>query len=153
MGERGRGVALYALFAVLLLAGGGWFYRAAPVTGGDPRVADWQDTAAKLVPDQSEQVKSDTIVVTGDVTTERTADVQGGSYALTMVCLGDGGQVRVRLSASGDDDSGRGVPCTTNPSTLTLTVALASDFFMLVTGETEGGTAVFRWRLERTTGF
>jgi hypothetical protein len=153
MGERGRGAALYALFAVLLLAGGGWFYRTAPATGDDPRVADWQDAAARLLPDRPTQVKADTIVVAGDMTTERTADVQGGSYALTMICLGDRGQVRVRLSANGDDDSGRGVPCTAKPATVTLTVALASDFFMLVTGETEGGTAVFRWRLERTTGF
>jgi hypothetical protein len=153
MGERGRGALLYALFAVLLLAGGGWFVRTAPVTGGDPRVADWQQSAARLLPDLPLQVKSDTIVVAGDTTTERTTNVPGGSYSLSMVCLGDGGQVRVRLSANGDEDSGRGVPCTADPSTVTLTVALASDFFMLVTGETEGGTAVFRWRLDRARGF
>jgi Family of unknown function (DUF6023) len=153
MGERGRGALLYAVSAVLLLAGGGWFYRTAPVTGDDPRVLDWQQSAARLLPDQPLQVKADTIVVAGDMTTERSTAVQGGSYSLTMICLGDGGRVRVRLSANSDGDSGRGVPCTADPSTVTLTVALASDFFMLVSGETQGGTAVFRWRLDRTRGF
>jgi hypothetical protein len=153
MGERVRGTVLYALSAVLLLAGGVWFVRSAPDDGDDPRVVAWRQTAVRLLPDQPLQVTSDTIVVTGDMSTERTADVQGGSYALSMICLGDGGQVRVRLSASGDEDSGRGVPCSSDPSTVTLTVALASDFFMLVAGETEGGTAVFRWRLDRTRGF
>jgi hypothetical protein len=152
MGDRGRGWALYALSAVLLAGGGVWFVRAAPHGGADPRLAAWQTTASRLLPDQPLQIKADTIVVTGDRTTERSADVPAGAYSLSMVCLGDGGQVRVRLSSSGDD-SGRGLPCTDDPSTVTLTVALATDFFMTVSGETGGPAAVFRWRLDRSRGF
>jgi hypothetical protein len=36
---------------------------------------------------------------------------------------------------------------------VTLTVALATDFFMTVSGETGGPAAVFRWRLDRSRGF
>jgi hypothetical protein len=152
MGERDRGRALYALFAVLFAAGGVWFFRAAPGAGADPRLAGWQTTASRLLPDQPFQIKADTIVVTGDRTTERSTGVAAGAYSLSMVCLGDGGQVRVRLSSSGDD-SGRGLPCTEDPSTVTLTVALATDFYMTVSGETGGPAAVFRWRLDRSRGF
>jgi hypothetical protein len=152
MREKGRGRALYALFTVLLAGGGVWFFRTAPSTGADPRVPGWQTAAARLLPDQPFQIKADTIVVTGDATTERTTGVPAGAYSLSMVCLGDGGQVRVRLSSSGDD-SGRGLPCTEDPATVTLTVALATDFFMTVSGETGGPAAVFRWRLDRSRGF
>jgi hypothetical protein len=151
MGHRGRGVALYALFAVLVAGGGAWFVRAAPRTGADPRLAGWQTTAARLLPDQSFQIKADTIVISGDRSTERTTAVDAGAYSLSMVCLGDGGQVRVRLSEGGDD-SGRGLPCTEDPRTVTLTVALATHFFMTVSGETGGPAAVFRWRLDRVRG-
>jgi Family of unknown function (DUF6023) len=151
IGERARGTLLYALSIVLLLAGCVWFFRAAPTTGEDPRVASWRRTAAQLLPDLPFQVTADTIVMAGDITTERTTNVGGGSYTLSMICLGDGGHVRVRLSSVGDD-SGRAVACTPNPASVTLSVALAADFFMLVSGETGGATAVFRWRLDRTHG-
>jgi len=98
-------------------------------------------------------VKSETVLVGGGATTERSADVAGGSYQLSMICLGDGGHVRVRLSASADEDSGRGVPCGSRPSAVTLTVAVASRFYMLVSGESQAGTAVFRWRLDRNRPF
>jgi Family of unknown function (DUF6023) len=150
-GDRARGALLYALSAVLLLGGGVWFFRAAPTTGDDPRVASWRRTAAQLLPDLPFQVTADTIVMAGDVTTERSTNVGGGSYTLSMVCLGDGGHVRVRLSSVGDD-SGRAVACTPDPASVTLNVALAADFFMLVSGETGGATAVFRWRLDRARG-
>ncbi len=127
-GDRAKGALLYALSAVLLLGGGVWFFRAAPTTGDDH-----------------------TIVMAGDITTERSTNVGGGSYTLSMVCLGDGGHVRVRLSSIGDD-SGRAVACTPDPASVTLNVALAADFFMLVSGETGGATAVFRWRLDRARG-
>ena len=151
-GERARGALLYALSVVLLLAGGLWFFRAAPATGDDPRVAGWQRSAAQLLPDQPFQVMADTIVMPGDITTERTTNVDGGSYRLSMICLGDGGHVRVRLSSAGDD-SGRAVACVQDPASVTLTVALAADFFMRVSGETGGATTVFRWRLDRARGF
>jgi hypothetical protein len=151
IGERARGALLYSLSAVLLLAGGVWFFRAAPATGDDPRVSRWRRSAAQLLPDLPYQVTADTVVMAGDITTERTANVGGGSYTLSMICLGDGGHVRVRLSSVGDD-SGRAVACTRDPAPVTLTVALAADFFMLLSGETGGATAVFRWRLDRARG-
>jgi len=149
MGERGRGALLYAGAALLVLGGGAWFVVAAPRTGADPRVSRWMQTAARALPDQPLQIKSETMVVINNMTGERTDDVDGGSYSLSMVCLGDGGQVRVRLSSNADDDSGRGVPCTGSPATVTLSVALATQFYMFVSGENLAGTAVFRWRLDR----
>lgn len=153
MGERGRGALLYALATALLVAGAGWFVRAAPATGDDRRVPGWQRDAARLLPDRPDQVKAETVVVGAGATTERSADVTGGSYQLSMICVGDGGHVRVRLSASADADSGRAVPCAARPSAVTLTVAVASQLFMLVSGEAQAGTAVFRWRLDRTRPF
>jgi hypothetical protein len=150
--ERTRGVVLYSLTAVVLLAGGVWFVGTAPRTGLDPRVARWQQTAERLLPDLALQTMADTIVITGDVRTERNGPVDGGSYALSMVCAGTG-QVRVRLSSSGDNDSGRAVPCSDAPTPQQLRVALADEFFMSVSGEQDDGGAVFRWRLERTRSF
>ena len=65
---------------------------------------------------------------------------------------GDRGDVRVRLSSSGYD-SGRAVPCAESPQSVALTVAVAEKFFLRMSAETESGTAVFRWRLDRTRGF
>jgi Family of unknown function (DUF6023) len=150
--ERARGVLLYALSAALLVAGGLWFVRSAPAARTDRRVQAWQDSAANLLPDRPLQVRADTIVMNGDSSTERNESVGGGSYTLSMICLGDRGRVRVRLSASGDD-SGRAVPCSAAPQTVAVTVGLAADFFMKISAETDGHIAVFRWRLDRTRGF
>jgi Family of unknown function (DUF6023) len=150
--ERFRGVLLYALSAVLLIGGGVWYFRSAPGDATDPRVAAWRDTAANLLPDRPLQVRADTIVLTGGAGAERNESVGGGSYTLSMVCLGEHGRVRVRLSASGDD-TGRGVPCAQAPQPVSITVGLAEAFYMQVSPETDGAVAVFRWRLDRTRGF
>ena len=151
IGDRTRGALLYTLAAVVLLAGGVWFFRTAPETGLDPRVAEWQTTAERLLPDSPLQTMADTIVLTGDTSTEHNSPVDGGSYALSMICAGTG-QVRVRLSSSGRNDSGRVVRCSDAPSPERLRVALADEFFLSVSGEQDDGGAVFRWRLERTRG-
>jgi hypothetical protein len=151
IGERGRGALLYALSATLLIAGGLWFFRAAPPSREDPRVAAWQQSAADRLPDLPLQVTAETLVLDGDRTTERTATVDGGSYTLSMICLGAGGQVRVSLSLAGDD-SGRAVRCAEDPVSVTVTMAVAADFFLRVSGETDGNPAVFRWRLDRSRG-
>ena len=143
---------LYLLFAVLLSGGGLWFYRSAPASTSDRRIAAWRDSAANLLPDRPLQIRADTIVMTGDSSTQRSEPVGGGSYTLSMVCLGERGRIRVRLSTSGDD-SGRGVPCAQAPQPVSLTVGLADDFFMEVSAETDGGIAVFRWRLDHARGF
>ena len=151
IGDRKRGVLLYSLAGVVLLIGGLWFFGAAPQTGVDPRVAEWQTTAERLLPDLPLQTMADTIVLTGDIATERTSPVDGGSYALSMICAGTG-QVRVRLSSNGTD-SGLAVRCSDAPTERRLRVALAGEFFLSVSAEEDDGGAVFRWRLERTRGF
>jgi hypothetical protein len=147
-----RGVLLYALCALLLVAGGWWFFAAAPPSGVDPRLAGWQDAATNLLPDLPFGVKADTIVMAAGASAERNVTVTGGSYSLSMVCLGDHGDIRVRLSSSGDD-SGRAVPCADSPETVSLPVALADAFYLEVSAETGSGTAVFRWRLDHAHGF
>jgi hypothetical protein len=150
--DRSRGVVLCALAAVLLFAGGFWYLRNAPVDTTDPRVPAWRESAANLLPDLPSQVSADTMVLVGDISAQRTRMVDGGSYSLSMVCLGAHGNVRVRLSSSGGD-SGRAVPCAEAPASVTLTVGLAEDFYLQASAETDGSTAVFRWRLDRARGF
>jgi hypothetical protein len=142
---------LYAFTGVLLLGGGVWFLRAAPETGVDPRIAGWRETVERTLPDLPAQAMAETMVLTGELGTDRTTPVDGGSYALSMVCAGTG-QVRVRLSSTGND-SGRAVQCGEAPEVDRLRVAVADEFFMQVSAENEAGGAVFRWRLERTRGF
>ncbi len=150
--DRARGVVLYSLAGAVLLGGGLWFVRAAPQTGLDPRLARWQETAEEVLPDLALQTMADTIVITGDISTQRNSPVDGGSYSLSMVCAGTG-QVRVRLSSSDRNDSGRAVRCSDQPTPQRLRVALADEFHMSVSGEQDDGGAVFRWRLERTRDF
>ena len=146
--DRATGTTLYALAAVLLLAGGGWFVRAAPDTGESAAVVAGRATVERLLPDLPRQAQAETMVLAEGVRTERTTAVPGGSYALVMLCVGDG-QVRVRLSASGAD-SGRAVPCAARePEPVELTVGLADDLFLAVSSEARG-PAVFRWRVSRT---
>jgi hypothetical protein len=151
-GERARGALLYGLFAILLVAGGAWFVRAAPPPGEDPQVTEWRRSALESLPDLPFQVTAETVVVAGDRTTERTAMVDSGSYTLTMICLGGGGQVRARVSSTGDD-TGRAVPCGAEPISVTLRMGLATEFLLRLSGETDGDPAVFRWRLNPTRGF
>jgi hypothetical protein len=149
--DRAAGVALYAFALVLLLAGGIWFVRAAPDVGEDPEVAAGRAAVERLLPDVPRQAQAETMVLAEGVRTERTTVVAGGSYALAMLCVG-AGQVRVRLSATGED-SGRAVPCAARePKPVELTVGLADGLFLAVSAETRG-TAVFRWRATRTRTF
>ncbi len=151
--DRARGALLYSLAGVVLLGGGVWFFRAAPGTGLDPRVPEWRETVERLLPDRPLQTMADTIVMSGTVSTERTTAVSGGgSYLVSMVCAGTG-QVRVRLSTSGDGrDSGQAVRCADRPVPQQFRVGLAEEFHLTVSGELAEGDAVFRWRLERTPG-
>jgi hypothetical protein len=145
------GVSLYAFALVLLVAGGVWFVRTAPDTGEDPAVAAGRATVERLLPDLPRQAQAETMVLGAGVRTERSTDVAGGSYALAMLCVGDG-QVRVRLSAVGED-SGRAVPCSEqDPQPVELTVGLADNLYLAVSAETEG-PAVFRWRVTRTRSY
>ena len=149
--DRARGAMLYSLAGLILLAGGLWFVRAAP-DDEDDRIRAWRATAEELVPDVAAQAMAGTVVLSAGASTARTTPVTGGSYALTMICAGTG-RVRVRLNTAGND-SGRAVVCTDTPTPQRLTVALAGEFFMMMSSESErGASAVFRWRLERDRGF
>lgn len=149
--DRAAGATLYALALLLLVAGGIWFVRAAPETGDDAIIVAGRATVERLLPDVQRQAEAETMVLAAGVRTERSTDLPGGSYALTMLCVGEG-QVRVRLSATGED-SGRAVPCArADPQPVELTVGLADDLFMAVSAETQG-PAVFRWRVTRTRSY
>ena len=150
IGDRARGATLYALAGVLLLGGAVWFFRAAPDTGPDPRIAAWRTTAEAALPDLPLQAMAETVVLAGDLATEQSTPVDGGSYSLSMICAGTG-QVRVQLSSSGTD-SGRAVRCAEAPAVDRIRVAVADDFFIRVSAENDDGGAVFRWRLERSRG-
>jgi hypothetical protein len=148
--EQSRALQLYALAAVLLIGGIVWFVRAAPYVGDDPRVLAWQATVIRELPDVQPQVGSDTLMLGSGAEREARAPVDGGSFALTMICAGVG-QVRVRLSAIGSNDTGRAVPCTDAPRTVTLTVGLGTEFYLSMQSETS--EAVFRWRLTPATTY
>jgi hypothetical protein len=101
-----------------------------------------------MLPDLPLQADAETMVLAAGGRTERSTSVPGGSYALAMLCVGDG-QVRVRLSAKGVD-SGRAVPCEEGePEAEELMVGLADEFFIAVSAETDG-PVVFRWRVTGT---
>jgi hypothetical protein len=144
-------VLLYSLAAVLLVAGGLWFFRAAPQFGPDPRLAVWRAAVIRVVPDLKPQVSSATVILGAPAPSSEQLDgLDSGSYTLTVACAGESvGRVRIRLSATGND-SGRAVQCADDPTPVTLTVALADSFVMLISAETAGRPAVFRWRLSLT---
>jgi hypothetical protein len=124
-----------------------WFVRAAPEVGEDPAVAAGRATVERLLPDLPLQAEAETMVLAAGVRTERSSSVVGGAYVLAMLCVGTG-QVRVRLSATGED-SGRAVPCGRGePEPVELTVGLADALYLAVSAETRG-SAVFRWRVTR----
>ena len=152
MGEdRATGATLYASALVLALAGTTWFIRSAPPTSEAPEVVAGRATVERLLPDLTRQAGAETLVLEAGNRTERSTAVDGGSYALAMLCVGDG-QVRVRLSDTGED-SGRAVRCDAqDPEPVELTVGLADDLFLAVSAETQG-PAVFRWRAVRTRSF
>jgi hypothetical protein len=150
--ERTRGAVLYALTAVLLLGGGLWYVRAAPDVEIDPRIPAWRATAEERLPDRPLQEMSETVVLSGRLGTERSTPVNGGEYALSMICAGTG-KVRVKVSSSGND-SGRAVACSDAPAVDRVQVSLAEEFYISLSAEDDdGGGAVFRWRLDRARRF
>jgi hypothetical protein len=146
-----RGAAPYVLATILLVAGGSWFFLAAPETGVDPALVAGRTIVERLLPDLPPQVEAETMTLAEGVRTERDTPVPSGSYVLAMACVGDG-QVRVWLSREGAD-SGRAVPCGGQEAVaVELTVGLADEFFLAVSAET-GGPAIFRWRVIRAGAY
>ena len=147
--ERSRGLQLCLLAALVVIAGGVWFFRSAPYLGDDPRLQRWRETVTLGLPDVQPQTGADTVVLGRDADTEAGATVSGGSFALTLICAGVG-QVRVRLS-SGGNDTGRPIRCGERPQPVTLTIGLGTEFYMSI--ESESDAAVFRWRLTPKTTY
>jgi hypothetical protein len=147
-GERARGATLYTFAAVLLLSGGLWFERAAPERQGDGGIATARATVERLLPDLPQSSESETLVlVAGEPTERRTTMLRGGSYTVTMLCLGEG-QVRVKLSEMGED-TGKAVHCSSGaPEPVELALGLAEELYLSLSAETSG-PAVFRWRATR----
>jgi hypothetical protein len=133
----------YALALLVLLGGGGWFVETAPYLGEDPRVRDWRAAVTRALPDVQPQVDADTVMLGEASERQAAVPVTGGPFVLTMICAGVG-QVRVRLSSTGND-TGRAVPCADRPQPVSMSVALAAQFYLSMTAETTA--AVFRWRL------
>jgi hypothetical protein len=151
-GERTRGLVLYALASTVLLAGAGWYVRAAPGSGVDARVAGWRRDAVRLLPDLPTQAGGGVEVLTGPAGIERSVRASVGSYRLSMVCAGGGGDVWIRLSETGND-SGRPVRCAERPTTVEIRVALADELNLHLAATIDRTeSVVFCWRLTRTDG-
>jgi hypothetical protein len=138
------GALLYALGALLLVAGTLWWVRAAPPAGTDPRVKGWRTSVEQLLPDRADQLAAGTVVIRAGGTSEVTALTRPGRHYLYFLCAGEG-QVLIRLSSSGAD-SGRLVRCAERPDLQSLAVALADQFYLMVSGPGTT-TVVFRWQL------
>jgi hypothetical protein len=139
---------LYAFATLLLAAGTWWWVSTAPATGLGPQAAEWRASVERLLPDRSNQVAARTLMIRADGTAEETAVVRPGPYVLFVLCAGRG-QVLIRLSSTGPD-SGRLIPCTDHPDVESLSVGLADDFYLSISGEADVA-AVFRWQLTRAT--
>jgi hypothetical protein len=133
----------YALAALVLVAGGAWFFGSAPYLGEDQRVRAWKATVTRALPDVQPQVEAETVLLGTASDRQAAVPVTSGPFILTVICAGVG-QVRVRLSSTGDD-TGRAVRCADEPQPVTMSVALGTQFYLSMTAETKA--AVFRWRL------
>jgi hypothetical protein len=143
-GERARGALLYAGAAVVLAVGGGWWLRAAPRTGDDPRISQWQASVERLLPKDARAQAGDTLELPAGVDHEVVADLSGGDYVVSVVCEG-GTQSQVRISL-GQDDSGRGLACGTDHRADTFQVGLAGQLRMKVSVGANG-PVVFRYEV------
>ncbi|BCY15285.1 DUF6023 family protein [Actinoplanes sp. L3-i22] len=146
MSERVRGAILHGTAALILVAGGVWWWRAAPHDDSDPRLLSWRLTAEQLLPESGDQELSDTVVVAASGNYEKDADLDGGAFQVAVVCAGaDGSRVRVSF---GDDESGRGLPCSGTRTPEVFSVGVGSQLRVRVTVD-EQGPVVFRYTLER----
>jgi hypothetical protein len=146
MGDRGRGVLLYACSALLLAGGGVWWFRAAPHERVDPQIQAWRTSAEKMLPDAENQADADTIALTAGEDHEVVANVGNGSYQVSVICVGaEGSMVRISLGEVGDD-SGRGLDCAGDHTPYSFPVGIAGQLRANVSvGAT--GPVIFRYSL------
>ena len=142
IGDRTRGVLLYACASVLLVVGGFWWFRAAPREVGNAEVEQWRASAEQLLPDIDGQRAGDTLALAAGVDHEVIANLANGTYQVSVVCVGGpSSQVRVSL---GTDDSGRGLGCGSDQRAISFNVGLAGQLRMNVSVG-DAGPVVFRY--------
>ncbi len=147
MSERGRGAILHGLAALILVAGGTWWWRSAPRDDSDPRVLAWRLTAEQLLPETGDQELADTVVVPASGSYEKGVDLDGGAFQVAVVCAGpDGSRVRVSF---GDDESGRGLPCSGTRTPEVFSVGVGSQLRLQIKADAQG-PVVFRYTLQRS---
>jgi len=145
MGERARGVVLYACAGLILAGGGVWWVRAAPRSILDPRIAQWQQSAERMLPDTDNQQTAGTVALAAGVEQEVLADGGDGPLVVSVVCVGGAGSA-MRISLSEAGDSGRGLDCAGDQAPFQFKVTAPDQLRMNVT-VTETGPVVFRYAL------
>ena len=150
MGDRARGVALYATTALLLAGGATWWFRAAPSEEVDPLIAQWRATAMTLLPDADGQDGADMVSFAANSDHEMVANVDPGKYQVSVVCVG-GADSRVRVSmGEAATDSGRGLNCADGAQMDQFEVGTSGRLQLNVTVG-DFGPVVFRYTLQRTS--
>jgi hypothetical protein len=147
--DRARGVALYATAALLLAGGTTWWFRAAPGQEIDPLIAQWRESAVKLLPDTAGEGDEDTVALAANSDHEMVSDVEPGKYQVSVVCVG-GPDSRVRVSmGEAATDSGRGLNCADGAQMEQFDVGTSGRLRLYVTVG-DFGPVVFRYTLLRT---
>jgi hypothetical protein len=151
MGDRARGVLLYASAVVLLAAGVVWWFRAAPRASADPTIERWRENAQRLLPDVEDQQDADTVALSASRNHDVLADVGSGQYWVSVVCVGgSASQVRVSLGEVGTD-SGRGLSCAGEGPSDRFKVSTSGQLRLHVTVN-DSGPVVFRYALSPVVG-
>jgi len=149
MGDRGRGIVLYAGALAVLAAGSVWWVRAAPPKPPRPSIERWTETAEQLVPEDSAQNRSGTVTLEAGSEHQVEASLDEGEFAVVFVCVGGpNSTVRVSLGQFGTD-SGHGMACSGDVQPDRFKVGLAGRLRMNVSVGT-AGPVVFRYSLLRS---
>jgi hypothetical protein len=135
---------LYALAALVLAAGTFWWFRSVPSSGAEPQAVAWRDTVELLVPDRSDQLDAQTVLLGPGMSGSIMGDASTGRYRLLLACAGRG-QVRVQVGTPVDDGA-RAVPCGDEPVAVTWSVVLDDGYLLAYSAEVRE-RAAFRWQL------
>ena len=155
-GERARGAVLYGCALAMLAAGATWWAGAAPQDPAevpapeqsDQAIQQWKRSVQQLLPAEPGQLDGGTVLLAAGVEQDVQAELETGSYRVTMVCGGGvGSQVWIRFSETGDD-SGVGMPCTGARDPFGLVVAVADRLRMKVSVD-NSGPVVFGYAVVR----
>ncbi len=140
-------VVLYGTTVVLVAAGLGWWFGAAPEPSRDGRVRAAEETLSRLLPEQRGQVHARTHVLRPrDALTSDAPAVFPGPHRLLLACSGKG-QVLVRPGPA-QVPGQRVVPCADAPLVVEVAAVLDGPFFLTVFADAPTAV-VFRWKLVR----